>query len=77
MTQPTIPTGKKPERNIPPEQIGTLEKVDGPASDEEASGRADFFWAKCWNCGKYLARSLSPPNYQGYTCPYCGAVNEI
>ena len=64
--------GKKPDREIPADQIGKLE----PAKDE-ASGRTSPFWVKCWSCHQYLTRPLSPPSEQAYTCPNCGAVNMI
>jgi predicted RNA-binding Zn-ribbon protein involved in translation (DUF1610 family) len=65
--------GKKPDREIPADQIGKLE----PAS-EEASGRTNPFWMKCWSCHQYLTRPLSPPSAkEAYTCPNCGAVNMI
>jgi hypothetical protein len=77
MTQPKIVPGRKPERAVPEDQIGKLEKAGEPVDNQEASGRTDLFWIKCWSCGKFLSRPLTPPNYQAYTCPYCGAVNEI
>lgn len=81
MTEPKHAEGRKPDRDIPADRIGKLEQVPaGDASavkDEEASGRTSPFWVKCWSCHQYLARPLSPPSKQAYTCPNCGAVNEI
>jgi hypothetical protein len=72
MAEPRIIEGKKPDREIRAEEIGELEEAK-----EEASGRTSPFWVKCWSCHKYLARPLSPPSKEAYTCPNCGAVNMI
>jgi Zn finger protein HypA/HybF involved in hydrogenase expression len=82
MTQREYVEGKKPDREIPTDQIGKLERApeenakSGQAG-AEASGRTSPFWVKCWSCHQYLTRPLSPPNEQAYTCPNCGAVNMI
>ena len=72
MSEPKYIEGKKPEREIPADEIGEL-----PIATEEASGRTSPFWVKCWNCQQYLTRPLSPPSKVAYTCANCGAVNEI
>jgi rRNA maturation endonuclease Nob1 len=70
--------GKKPDRDIPADKIGKLELSQAvDASEIEATGRGSTFWLKCWNCDKYLSRPLTPPGYDAYTCPSCGAVNLI
>ena len=74
MTDRNYVEGKKPDREIPAEQIGKLEVAKG---GEEASGRTSPFWVKCWNCHQFLTRPLSPPSNQAYTCANCGAVNTI
>jgi hypothetical protein len=74
MTDRNYVEGKKPDREIPPDQIGKLEPAKG---DEEAGGRTSPFWVKCWNCHQFLTKSLSPPSNQAYTCANCGAVNTI
>jgi len=76
MSEPENVVGRKPERDIPADQIGKLEKAP-EGTDQEAGGRTSRFWLKCWSCDKFLARPLSPPSYQAYNCPYCGAVNEV
>jgi hypothetical protein len=73
--------GRKPDHEIPADQIGKLElpkagQQPGPAGDE-ASGRTSPFWVKCWSCHQYLTRPLGPPGQQAYTCANCGAVNTI
>jgi len=73
--------GRKPDREIPADQIGKLElakpgQQPGPSGDE-ASGRTSPFWVKCWSCHQYLTRPLGPPGEQAYTCANCGAVNTI
>jgi hypothetical protein len=77
MTEPESVVGRKPIRVIPEDRIGKLEMVPETGADQEAGGRTSRFWLKCWSCDKFLARPLSPPSYEAYTCPYCGAVNEI
>jgi predicted RNA-binding Zn-ribbon protein involved in translation (DUF1610 family) len=72
MTEGDYIQGRKPDREIPADQIGKLE-----VAKDEASGRASPFWVKCWSCHQYLTRPLSPPSEQAYTCPNCGAVNMI
>ena len=72
MTEPKYIEGKKPDREIPPNEIGELE-----IATEEASGRTSPFWVKCWNCHEFLTRPLAPPTHQAYTCANCGAVNQI
>jgi len=77
MTERNYVEGKKPDREIPADKIGKLER---PANDDapgEASGRTSPFWVKCWSCHQYLTRPLAPPSEQAYTCPNCGAVNMI
>ena len=73
MTEGDYVKGKKPDRDIPADQIGKLE----PATDKEASGRTSPFWVKCWSCQQFLTRPLSPPSQQAYTCANCGAVNTL
>lgn len=73
MTEGDYIQGKKPDREIPADKIGKLERGSG----EEASGRTSPFWVKCWSCQQYLTRPLSPPSQQAYTCANCGAVNTI
>jgi hypothetical protein len=74
MTEREYVEGKKPERDIPADQIG---KLDLAAPGDEASGRTSPFWVKCWSCHQFLTRPLSPPSQQAYTCANCGAVNTI
>jgi hypothetical protein len=74
--------GRKPDRELAPNEIGRLEmpaseEGEGVAAKEEAGGRTSPFWVKCWSCHKYLTRPLSPPSEQAYTCPNCGAVNMV
>ena len=74
--------GKKPDREIPADKIGRLElpteqDAKSRTPGDEASGRTSPFWVKCWSCHQYLTRPLSPPSEQAYTCPNCGAVNQI
>jgi Zn finger protein HypA/HybF involved in hydrogenase expression len=82
MTERQYVEGKKPDREIPAEQIGKLESATehepkNGAPGNEASGRTSPFWVKCWSCHQYLTRPLSPPSEQAYTCPNCGAVNML
>lgn len=82
MTERKHVEGRKPDREIPTDQIGklglpTAEEESAAVRGEEASGRTSPFWIKCWNCHKYLTRPLFPPSEQAYTCPNCGAVNMI
>jgi hypothetical protein len=83
MTERKYVEGKKPDRVIPADKIGKLESVpeedmnSGPPHGDETGGRMSPFWVKCWSCHKYLARPLSPPSEQAYTCPNCGAVNML
>ena len=72
MTERNYIEGKKPDREIPADQIGRLE-----VATEEAGGRTSPFWVKCWNCHQFLTRPLGPPSEQAYTCANCGAVNSI
>lgn len=74
--------GKKPDREIPQDKIGKLERapdtgVDAASGEPETSGRISAFWVKCWSCHKFLTRPLSPPGQQAYTCENCGAVNML
>src|SRR3954468_5226308 len=48
MTEPTHIEGKKPDREIPADQIGKLE-----VAAEEAGGRTSPFWVKCWSCHQF------------------------
>jgi len=78
MTEPNYVAGRKPDREIPADQIGKLELAKpGQEPGEEASGRTSPFWVKCWSCHQYLTRPLSPPSQQAYTCANCGAINTI
>jgi Zn finger protein HypA/HybF involved in hydrogenase expression len=82
MTEREYVEGKKPDREIPADQIGKLEMAAEEDAKSgtlgaEASGRTSPFWVKCWSCHQYLTRPLSPPSVQAYTCPNCGAVNMI
>jgi Zn finger protein HypA/HybF involved in hydrogenase expression len=82
MTERQYVEGKKPDREIPADRIGKLERATeadakSGAAGAEASGRTSPFWVKCWSCHQYLTRPLSPPSEQAYTCPNCGAVNII
>jgi hypothetical protein len=77
MTEGTYILGRKPDREIPADKIGKLERASDSSPDKEASGRTSPFWVKCWSCHQYLTRPLSPPSEQAYTCPNCGAVNMI
>jgi Zn finger protein HypA/HybF involved in hydrogenase expression len=82
MTERQYVEGKKPDRDIPADKIGKLERASDEAANsrsagEEASGRTSPFWVKCWSCHQFLTRPLSPPSEQAYTCPNCGAVNMI
>ena len=86
MTDGNYVVGKKPNRQIPEEEIGKLEvAAEGdlkaspaaPLHRDETTGRISPFWVKCWSCNKYLTRPLSPPSRVAYTCAHCGAVNEI
>ena len=72
MSEPKYIEGKKPDRDIPADEIGRLE-----VATDEASGRTSPFWVKCWSCHQYLTRPLGPPSEQAYTCANCGAVNMI
>ena len=82
MTERQYVEGKKPDREIPADKIGRLElpteqDAKSRTPGDEASGRTSPFWVKCWSCHQYLSRPLSPPSEQAYTCPNCGAVNQI
>jgi Zn finger protein HypA/HybF involved in hydrogenase expression len=79
MTERQYVEGKKPDHEIPADQIGKGELATeaGAKSGAEASGRTSPFWIKCWSCHQYLTRPLSPPSEQAYTCPNCGAVNMV
>jgi hypothetical protein len=82
MTEGDYIVGKKPDREIPNENIGKLEPAPDDARNagpdqREISGRISPFWVKCWSCHKFLTRPLSPPSEQAYTCPNCGAVNMV
>jgi Zn finger protein HypA/HybF involved in hydrogenase expression len=77
MTEGDYILGRKPDREIPADKIGKLQRGTDSSADKEASGRTSPFWVKCWSCHQYLTRPLSPPSEQAYTCPNCGAVNMI
>jgi len=82
MTEDQYVEGRKPDREIPADEIGRLELAPegenrAPLSSDEAGGRTSPFWVKCWSCHKYLTRPLAPPSEQAFTCPNCGAVNMI
>ena len=78
MTDQNYILGKKPDREIPASELGKLTRAENvDATAEEVAGRGVNFWMKCWSCGEYLSRPLTPPSYQAYTCPNCGAANII